>query len=534
MIELPGIEQLRWIERVGVVDELNNGIDEQNAARRDLLETPGVVTVEPFRQAVEESLQEVQAETVAHLGETQAGIPYEKIGAYSLRVSAEEVRVAEALDSCRKEAVSEHDARIKSEAESIVARIPALASKLGELSLGIDEIGPSPEIITLEAELKRLQTARADVDVIFEITGRAWPIPRATDTRPSPKVLVRDEEVSQEDVSGVCISPDEVATTEPEIISTKETDEDALRYAPNETSELFAMILAENPGQVFDLREIAQIIFGATSDETQLERISHRVHVFVSNQRLGKNNIIGQWLEAEGLVLQSGMRRKYDKATGRSIGKAKSVYRAVPFAGAYDFDEELFPGAEVDELVGKWRLVTYPPETPSSPELSLQGTSELLMPDQEVQSSDEDPAQVQVSHKGVSGKTSGVVEKDSVVEPEWRLCAKQQIRGAITQLEECGLMQEKPVSWKVLARKSASRKMGTRTMAQRARANHIITEEESRRTGELSIQKLVLVAAQNGLANLFGNRATRAEVIKMVNAEVKAYFRAKKSLEAKV
>lgn len=85
-------------------------------------------------------------------------------------------------------------------------------------------------------------------------------------------------------------------------------------------------------------------------------------------------------------------------------------------------------------------------------------------------------------------------------------------------------MIEGDISWTFIGTKSSSRSMGTKTMAERAVSNGIISSRESSRDCCLPIAKYVSMALQNKYPELFSNKNRRKQAMAIVEQAVEEYF----------
>ncbi len=540
---MPGEEPTtsQWLEQnrshFEQTGQFASRIDEQNQIYSDLIEG-GQLTVKPFQELATDYLTTEQEHAFNELVKAEKQTPFrelsERTRALEKALGAATTKLSD-IEQQQKEKID----LILREKQFLSEVLPGLVPKLTELTVQLEHRLLDEARQEAEAEVIALQGEYEGLEEMIDISGRSWPIPRLASTK-------RLEKVKTDRLIEVDDFPDSpIRLTKQEITERvlKDYPEDVLRDA----SELLALLLAEEPKHIFTLEDLGLIIYG---DDEPNRRM--RVSALISNFELGKVGIIGKLLNEEGLVFQRGERRSYRSTDGKQIGRNNPVFRAVPLSELERKERVVHCDEKVEWVNDGWHTVVF-----ESTHEDLDNSDKLdvacELNDDEAPEIAEEP-EVKVTLLSTSDDAIAVAgdvivlepkvqpvksplpvpareEVTKIKEPEWKINFRESVIEAITQFASDGLMIDGEISWSVVGAKSSSRIMGTKTMAERAVSNGIISRLESQVDCSLHISKFICMALQNKYQELFTDKNRRKQAIAIVKHAIKTYFEEAKKID---
>jgi hypothetical protein len=311
-------------------EELNRIAQAMNRQNRQYLEA-GNIKHARHSAIRQNQLAQEQSEYVQVLGELVAEAPYEELALEYLKaedqLAAAEVLSAEHQNDRRKYgAIALADAVIEGMpwAESVVEA--NLAKRLAE----IDEISePIPDPRTEE-----LRKKLAELSLIYEIAGQAWPVPIAREVEvPAAEEFIRNRNGANGSLNGNIESTTAGAEiyAEPVIVSHETTAErvrefvNLRRYQPK-AKALMTYYFTENPERTVTVDELMDFIYSHVPACDRTLTLRNSITTMLGPKIQGKE--MQKMLAAEGLKLQYGWQIRIGQNGTRT--SRHRVYRAVP------------------------------------------------------------------------------------------------------------------------------------------------------------------------------------------------------------
>ncbi len=470
------------IEQFNHVNDLADQIENQNEQLDSQLPT---IQDSSLRQDTGRLLAEAQDRTFNELVVNGASLPYENIlekeRELEQKIGTLAITEEERVEFCKG---IDKDVKI---AKGILPDREDDLIMLGEERKRDFNRTTSEEDSRLKAELEQEQRL---VDDLWEAVSKPWPIPRMVTENGYKQAFQYLVEYFPQDYS--------------QSYSKQIAERAKSRYKGRlpDASEFLSLILMEEPAISHTPEELGSALYGV-DDADRGDKITS----LISNFRIGHCSVIGENLEGEGLILQQGIRRRYDSKTEREIGQARAVYRAVPKneADKKVRIERLLDGTLLRE--NEWQDVSFSEVETVEDALEEESLLEAVGPT---------PAPV-----------NG--ERDRELLPAWAEEFKDEVNQAIQRLDEEGILREKTVPLHLMRTLSGSGIFGSKTMIKRALQMRLISRDDESK--ELfTASQVVMMKLQNTQKELSksASRKTRKLARKIVEEQVDNFFERKR------
>ncbi|MDB5185154.1 MAG: hypothetical protein JWN38_962 [Candidatus Saccharibacteria bacterium] len=551
----------QWLEesydQFVVANTLAANIHAQNKAHEDLIEA-GQVTIAPFQEVVVEHLTNEQTTTFQALAEAEEAAPYAELAAREAEVRHTISQLVARIDGLSSIS-SEEATRIQAEQAMLVARLPELSKQLDEVSKVLQDKLVEKERANLEVEKATLEAQYIAINGLYEVAGKPWAVPQLL------TLTIESIELEADEPSSVVVVDDFSDIGRPQT-SSRDIAEAVRRKQPesrlSDASEFIAEILAEEPGHIFTVLELGDILYADTTPSAKTR--SARAAALISNFETQKISVIGRVLAGYGLVYQRGVRTTYDVANGEKVGPSTRVMRAVPFARAAEQIPVAFTEDDTRKVHGSWSTIIYTTEpraaTPRRPIIAAPadtmpalGAPIVAEPKPPVPT----PAQVfaaaaarraaveaaakeiatvevvpaaeplgQLELEEIAAETTpeqqATVEPVDSRNPEWLPEFDAAIRRTILELEELGILDKPTISRRLYSIKSNSTSQGSNEMVRRGVTYRILNRNESDLDLELPVYKFVALALQNPYKPIFENPTKRKVALGLIEKLVQA------------
>ena len=507
---------------VGEYDEINAEISHQNGLYSELIENDKL-TIEPFWCATIDYLHEQQSESITKRDSVSGLEFFDDLYSKEKSVRDELGRLAAEVAALEQEQADEIDKIIEQE-KMIVDKLPELKDKLDLIAQQLINQQIEKSTMAAKAKISVLEEEYQEISSLYETAGEAWPIPKVARVNGSI-----EKENSEEGCAEIDIFP---APEKPRLSNTeiagrvkKNYPDDVLKDA----SAFVALFLVEEPGYIYSYQDLAEVLYGQ-NDRTHASRAT----ALISAHRLNKNSIIADIMAEKGLVVQQGLRRKYDLESKKSYGAYTTVIRAVR-PETLD-QEEIIIRHYADEswIIDEWKTITSasPSENEqikSEPKMPAENTAHETKEEINVDNEDEIVELTPEVTIDLREKKPNPVAREKK-RPQWQIRFEKEVQEAIDIFELKGLLEtDYPVGKALVNIKLESAIMGTDEMLKRALANKIITRTEAKGELPIDISKWICMYLQNTHGDIFGNRTNRRKAIQIVNDMLNRQFQSKKN-----
>lgn len=499
------------IRALALVGSLNADITTQNDLYAEVSENVSHIE---FQDAVHNHISEAQSSTLRNLIELNPS--YDRIVEQEKQLRAKIGQLDQRI-SAITQAGALNTTSIEGEKDYILSKLPSLETEIGVIASQIVQRMDSDAERLLGKLVSSRDELRANLtkaESVLYGEENAWALPHiASVPESNTEGAPRRAEFTESDLEIDAFPTEKPILTPAEVVANvRKKYEGRL----DDASEFIGLILAEQPGSIYSLDELAALMYDASE-----ENAKSRVSALISNYELGKVSIIGDTLSASSLVFQRGERKQYNPITDTAFGRGHPVFRATdPMSAATN--ERIIHAIDSGES-----KIDYDWKSVQVTEAELQTTlGAAPQPTEKYESDTESEfteAEGETREDAITSIQSQTTASDKEQIAPWQIEFQHSIDETITTLADAGLLSAQELSWATIARISASARIGTKTMAERAVSNKILSRRQARQDTEITPVQLIAMALQNSNPRIFDTRARRNTAIKMIEKSFRTY-----------